>query len=249
MTNLANSVGSSTDPAIDLLWTTSFKVPVSLIRSALYTVCFGRFHLILKLLPHLATPRTKMSNEIGWFDLDENTIGSLTLILAADATILYTVLENCSCENLFLRGFGEEKRLQILEQLQSFGAEKRILRQYSIELSLPKKQIFFVGHPLPRVHLDQKQVNATEIEITKAAKAANAHGSISKMPKGYKTHVGLSSRQKQRIAIARTIVKDPGILLLDEALEKVMERTTIEEWWKVVAMISFFRDLGNAMHN
>ncbi|KAH7848867.1 hypothetical protein Vadar_009448 [Vaccinium darrowii] len=64
--------------------------------------------------------------------------------------------------------------------------------------------------------------NASEIEVMKAAKAANAHGFISRMPEGYQTQVGdkgiqLSGGQKQRVAIARAILKDPSILLLDEA--------------------------------
>ncbi|KAL0314556.1 UNVERIFIED_CONTAM: ABC transporter B family member 13 [Sesamum angustifolium] len=64
--------------------------------------------------------------------------------------------------------------------------------------------------------------NASEIEIINAAKAANAHGFISRMPEGFHTQVGekgvqLSGGQKQRVAIARAILKDPSILLLDEA--------------------------------
>ncbi len=74
--------------------------------------------------------------------------------------------------------------------------------------------------------------DATDAELERAARAANIHETIASFPDGYDTIVGergyrLSGGEKQRIAIARVLLKDPPVLVLDEAtsaLDSISER-------------------------
>jgi len=66
------------------------------------------------------------------------------------------------------------------------------------------------------------KLNATDEEVFKAAKSANAHDFIMSLPDGYQTNIGqrgvkLSGGQKQRLSIARVFLKNPPILIFDEA--------------------------------
>ncbi len=77
-------------------------------------------------------------------------------------------------------------------------------------------------HDTIRTNLMYARLDATQEEVVAAARAANIHNFISDLPDGYDTIVGergyrLSGGEKQRIALARVILKDPQILVLDEA--------------------------------
>lgn len=100
------------------------------------------------------------------------------------------------------------------------------------QIGLVPQETFLFGGTV-RENIAYGRLDATDDEIHAAAEAAFAHQFIAELPKGYATIVGergikLSAGQRQRIAIARALLKDPRILILDEATSAL--DTESERW-------------------
>jgi ATP-binding cassette subfamily B protein len=118
------------------------------------------------------------------------------------------------------------------------GQDIRQVTQHSVRKSLgivPQDTVLF--NDTVAYNIGYGRTGATQADIETAAKAARIHDFIVSTPKGYATSVGerglkLSGGEKQRVAIARTLLKNPPILVFDEAtsaLDSANERAIQDE--------------------
>ncbi len=114
------------------------------------------------------------------------------------------------------------------------GQDVRDVTQASLRANVgivPQDTVLF--NDSIRYNIRYGRIEATENEIVKAAKLAQIHDFVDSLPEGYDSDVGerglkLSGGEKQRVAIARTILKNPGILLFDEATSALDSQTEKE---------------------
>jgi ABC-type transport system involved in Fe-S cluster assembly fused permease/ATPase subunit len=114
------------------------------------------------------------------------------------------------------------------------GQDIRNVTQSSLRASIgmvPQDTVLF--NDTIRYNIRYGRWDATEVEVEEAARMAQIDSFIQISPKGYETEVGerglkLSGGEKQRVAIARTVLKGPPILLLDEATSALDSHTEQE---------------------
>ena len=114
------------------------------------------------------------------------------------------------------------------------------LKSLRQQIGLVQQDVFLFAGTI-KENIAYGKIGATDEEIIEAAKAAEIHEDIMKMPNGYDTLVGergikLSGGQKQRVSIARIFLKNPPILILDEAtssLDSVTEEKIQESFDKL----------------
>lgn len=163
------------------------------------------------------------------YDADRMILKDLTFDVKAGETIAIvgpTGSGKTTIINLLNRFYDANKGNVYLDNTNIVNMEKESLR-HKVGVVLQDTYLF-TG--TVKENIKYGKLNATDEEVIKAAKLANAHDFVSHLADGYDTFLpdggnNLSQGQRQLLTIARTILSDPNILILDEATSNIDTRT------------------------
>jgi ATP-binding cassette subfamily B protein len=179
----------------------------------------------------LGRPRGEVRMEDVWFRYDDSawTLEDVSFVVPAGtktALVGETGSGKTTCGYLVARLYDATEGSVTID-----GTDVRELSFESLTASVGVvSQETYLFHESVRENLRFAKPDASDEEIEEAARAAQIHELISTLPEGYDTVVGergyrFSGGEKQRIAIARTILRNPPILVLDEATSALDTQT------------------------
>ena len=230
------------------LYLDSFYTPVRNLGNSMEAVQeslagFERIADILTVSPEIASPATphvftepiqgnvRFDNVRFYYNQGEDVLMDVNLDIPAGSTLALvgpTGVGKTTLVSLIPRFYDVIEGKVSVDGVDVREIEMDLLHQ-SVSMVL---QDVFLFHGTVRENISFGKPDATEEDIIRAARIANAEEFIQHMPNGYDTLIGergvkLSGGQKQRLSIARAVLKDSPILILDEATSSVDTETEL----------------------
>ncbi|SER83606.1 ABC transporter ATP-binding protein [Salipaludibacillus aurantiacus] len=159
------------------------------------------------------------------YEKEENTVTNISFRVQAGESVAFvgpTGAGKTTMISLLSRFYDPDKGALLVDGTDTSTVKRESLRKHMAFVL----QDSFLFQGTIRENIRYGRLNASDEEIVEAAKLANAHSFISRLPDGYDTEIdaeggGISQGQKQLLSIARALLSDPSILVLDEATSSI----------------------------